>query len=153
MDSGNDKGDCASGPGFGFTVVDHGADLGLVIRGRDRAELFAMGAEALFSLITDLAGVGTSSVKTVSIETGDPASDDTLVVFLNELLYLWDTERFIPRTASVSMEDGFLRARLEGEEFDAAIHSIRREVKAVTYHQFAVAEEDGWLHATVVVDV
>jgi SHS2 domain-containing protein len=79
--------------------------------------------------------------------------DELLVVFLNELLYLWDTEKFIPRTCSVWQDGGKLEADITGETFDAGRHSIYKEVKAVTYHKFTVQQEDCHLIATVFLDI
>ena len=75
------------------------------------------------------------------------------MVFLNELLYLWDTEKFIPRTFSVVMEGGRLEADITGETFDPDKHSVYKEVKAVTYHKFTIQQEGDLLKATVFLDI
>jgi SHS2 domain-containing protein len=135
--------------GTQFRILDHEADIGLESYGKDTAELFKNTAYALFSLITDLETVTTRISHHISISN----CDEMLVVFLNELLYLWDTEKFIPRTCSVWMDGGKLEANITGETFDAGKHSIYKEVKAVTYHKFTIQQEGYHLKATVFLDI
>ena len=132
-----------------FRFLDHEADLGLEISGRDQAELFSHAGAALFSLITDPDTIEARFTRHITINNGE----EQLVVFLNELLYLWDTEKFIPRTFSVVMEAGRLEADITGETFDAGRHSIYKEVKAVTYHKFTIQREGYHLKATVFLDI
>jgi len=132
-----------------FRLLDHEADIGLEIYGRDQAELFRHAGAALFSLITDPDTVEARFTRHITINNGE----ELLVVFLNELLYLWDTEKFFPRIFSVMVEGGRLDADLTGETFDPGKHSVYKEVKAVTYHKFTIQQESDLLKATVFLDI
>ena len=132
-----------------FRLLDHEADIGLEICGRGQAELFSHAGAALFSLITDPDTIEARFTRHITINNGE----EQLVVFLNELLYLWDTEKFIPRTFSVVMEAGRLEADITGETFDPGKHSVYKEVKAVTYHKFTIQQEGDLLKATVFLDI
>jgi SHS2 domain-containing protein len=132
-----------------FRLLDHEADIGFEICGRGQTELFSHAGAALFSLITDTDTIEARFTRHITINNGE----ELLVVFLNELLYLWDTEKFIPRTFSVVMEGGRLEADITGETFDPDKHSVYKEVKAVTYHKFTIQQEGDLLKATVFLDI
>jgi SHS2 domain-containing protein len=132
-----------------FTLLEHEADIGLEICGRGQTELFSHAGAALFSLITDPDTIEAQFTRHITINNGE----EQLVVFLNELLYLWDTEKFIPRTFSVVVEGGRLEADITGETFDPGKHSVYKEVKAVTYHKFTIQQEGDLLKATVFLDI
>ncbi|OPY76587.1 MAG: hypothetical protein A4E63_00033 [Syntrophorhabdus sp. PtaU1.Bin050] len=132
-----------------YRILDHEADIGFEVYGKDEADLFVNAAMTLFSLITDLDQVETKLKREVTVSDGEVL----LVVFLNELLYVWDVERFIPKKLSVLVKNGILHADLEGEILDPQRHSVKKEIKAVTYHKFAVQEEQGMLKGRVYLDI
>jgi SHS2 domain-containing protein len=132
-----------------FTVIEHEADMGLAIYGRNLAELFMHAGAALFSLITDPETIEARFTRQITIDIEDGA----LVVFLNELLYLWDTERFISSTFSVLEKAGRFDIVMTGETFDPGKHHVYKEVKAVTYHKFAIQHENNLLKATIFLDI
>jgi SHS2 domain-containing protein len=70
---------------------------------------------------------------------------ERLVHFLDEALFLYAVERFVPGRASPT---GVL-----GEPFDPARHTAQREVKAVTYHGAKMRRGKSGLSATLVFDV
>jgi SHS2 domain-containing protein len=132
-----------------FTVIEHEADMGLEIYGKNLAELFMHAGAALFSLITDPEKTEARFTRQITVDNEDGA----LVVFLNDLLYLWDTERFIPGTFSVLEKTGRFDIVMTGETFDPGKHHVYREVKAVTYHKFAIQQENNLLKATIFLDI
>lgn len=132
-----------------YRIIDHEADTGFEVCGRTMEELFQNGVSALFSLITDTEAVRPLVEK--RIEAG--GNGELFVNFLNDILYLWDTTRFIPNAVSVRIKGQNAEGLLKGEFFDPARHAIRQEVKAVTYHKFRIVEEQEALKATVIVDV
>jgi len=132
-----------------YRIIDHEADTGFEVYGGTMEELFQNGVSALFSLITDTEAVRPLVEK--RIEAG--GNGELFVNFLNDILYLWDTTRFIPNAVSVHIKGQIAEGLLKGEFFDPDRHAIRQEVKAVTYHKFRIVEEQGALKATVIVDV
>jgi SHS2 domain-containing protein len=130
-------------------VTAHEADTGLTIYGRSYEELFTNGAYALFSLLFDLRKVRRTETKSFSISD----DRDSLIVFLNELLYLWDVHRFIPKRVTVVKDGVVLEASIEGEMFDPGRHLPRKEIKAATYHGFSVVKHDAGMEARVILDV
>ena len=88
----------------------------------------------------------------MSVEAGD--RDALLVAWLNELLYLYETQGLIGADCVIrSMTDMGLSAEVWGEAVDRARHMIVSHVKAVTYHQLYVGRTASGWEARVVVDV
>lgn len=132
-----------------YNIIDHEADVGFEVYGGTETELFENSAKALFSLITDLESVRPITEKHFEVS----GNGESLIVFLNELLYLWDAERFLPKEIVIHSEQGKLKAILKGEYFDERRHTVSGEVKAVTYHRFSLQEEEGRFKATFIVDL
>jgi SHS2 domain-containing protein len=80
--------------------------------------------------------------------------DRLIVDWLNELLYLHDVEDLLFKGFNVKSvgEDG-LKATVKGEPFQEGVHVIKTGVKAVTYHQIEVRQENGHWRAQIVIDL
>jgi SHS2 domain-containing protein len=135
-----------------YEPLSHTGDLGMLVYGRDVPELFAHAAWAMFDLMSDATLIQPRLTMTIHLEGSD--FEDLLVRWLSELLYLYDTQRFLYCTATFStLEPTRLAATVQGEPFDATRHPIDTEIKAVTYHQIAVKQADGAWHAQVIFDL
>jgi SHS2 domain-containing protein len=135
-----------------YEPLSHTGDLGMRVYGHDLPELFAHAAWAMFDLMSDATTIRPQQAVTVSLEATDLA--DLLVRWLGELLYLYDTQRFLSCAATfTTLEPTHLTATVEGEAFDPARHPIDTEIKAVTYHQIAVEPIDGRWQAQVIFDL
>jgi SHS2 domain-containing protein len=135
-----------------FEILDHTADIGLIIYGQDLRTLFEHAGEAFFYLITDLERVGQKEERRVELKR--ESLEQLMVGWLNELLYLHEVEGLLFNTFKVEAvnEDG-LKARVKGDVFKDGVHIIKTEVKAVTYHQIQVKKEGGGWRAQVIVDL
>jgi len=76
-----------------FEIIDHTADVGIIAYGTDIRQAFANAARAMFSLITELDEV--EEVIYRDIELTAPDQESLIVEWLNELIYLFDTENII----------------------------------------------------------
>ena len=132
-----------------FRIIEHEADIGLEIFGRSLQEIFIHGGVALFSLITDPDTCEARYMRKVAIDNGE----DSLVVFLNELIYLWDTEKFLPCSFSVKEEREKIEVIMTGKFLDSSKHSVKKEIKAVTYHKFSIQQQGDLLKATIFLDI
>lgn len=128
-----------------YEMFEHTADIGLRIYAASLDELFAEAGRALFSVIvTNPAAVRCVQEATLEVEPAEP--DDLLHDWLARLLFLFDTQRFIPAEYELRVHSGGVAARLQGERLDLARHQIGMEVKAVTYHELRVEETpNGWM--------
>jgi SHS2 domain-containing protein len=132
-----------------YKVLDHEADIGFEVYGHTEEELFQNAARALFSLIVDLEAIYPETERLFEVF----GNSESLIVFLNELLYLWDVERFIPKTIAITRDGINIKATLRGEILDEGQHTITGAVKAVTYHKFSILKEEEMLKATFIVDM
>lgn len=141
-------------PPAGHETIDHTADIGLRIWGRSPEELFQQAAIGMVSLLVDRERVEAREVREVAIAAASD-HEEALVSFLQELLYLYEVRRFVPREVEVVHASAAgVRARLRGEERDRMKHEIRTDIKAVTYHDLAVrceAAPDGSIRWETVV--
>lgn len=138
--------------------LDHTADAGVEIDAPSREALFAEAAIALADTLTPVEGVGSTVERVLELEA---ANDELLLVdFLNEVLFLFETEGLVFARAMVRLEGGGgalspvrLRATLHGEEYDDARHPLRSLIKAVTYHGLRVRREGERFTACVLFDL
>ena len=139
-----------------YEVFEHTADLGLRVRAERLDELFAEAGRALFSLLaTNLEAVRETQERTFEIlPTQDADLEYLLFDWLNELLYVYETERLLLSRFETTVDaDGTLRATGRGERLDRKRHDMHHEVKAITYHELKVENgPSGWL-AEVIVDI
>lgn len=138
-----------------YESVSHTADLALRVWAPTRDALFGEAARALAHAMTDPAFVESRESRPVICEADQ--IDILLHDFLAEVLFLFDARRWLVAGADVAVTPGEagwrLRASLRGEPFSPGRHPVRHVVKAVTYHQLAVAARHDRWEATVVFDI
>ena len=124
-----------------FEIINHTADVGIVAYGADMSQAFANAARALFSLITELDDV--AEVLHRDVELTAPDEEGLLVEWLNELIYLFDTENILfKRFDIIQLNNTQLKARSYGEKVDKSKHKLKTGVKAATYHMLKVDRDD-----------
>jgi SHS2 domain-containing protein len=135
-----------------YETLNHTADLGLRVFGQTCEEVFANAAYALFDLLTDLNRVRENLSYHLLLEAAD--REELLVRWLSELLFLYERPGYLFKKFSLShLDRTSLRAVARGEAFDPSRHKIKREIKAVTYHQVEVKQKDGQWEAKVIFDI
>jgi SHS2 domain-containing protein len=135
-----------------YEIFEHTADLGLRVRAATLSELMADAGRGLFAMVVDdIACVQPAVSREFHISGGDRTY--LLFDWLNELLYVCDTERLAFSQYDVQMTDDGLAATARGEPLNPSRHHLTHEIKAITYHGLRVEEtSDGWL-AEVIVDI
>ncbi len=135
-----------------YDLLDHTADLGVVVRGADLAELFARAAAVLADILYEPKHVAEKETRERVLRGAEPES--LLVLWLNELIVLRETEDFLWRRIEVALgEDLVLRASLAGETLDPGRHRPKTALKAATYHELRVRPAPGGLEAQIIFDV
>ena len=135
-----------------YQLIDHTADLGLLVTGTDPADLFVKAGMALFDILTDVAVLKGSVTQSVSVQ-GD-GWPDLMVNWLRELLYLWSGEEKLVHSIAVqALKETALTATVRYDLFIPAQHLIKSEIKAVTYHQLQVHPADRGWEARIIFDV
>jgi len=128
------------------------ADLGIRAWGPDLEGAFASAARGLACLLSDQPSHKQPVTRQIRIEAGSLQS--LLIQFLNEIIYLEDTENFLPGAVSDMAINGYsLDATLTGDTFDPEIHNINAHIKAATYHGLEIDQEDDEVIIKVIFDV
>jgi len=137
--------------------LDHPADLRMRVMAPTLEALFERSAEGLFQVITDVQRVMPMKRQTVSVSA--VSSEDLLILWLQEWLYAFHTERYVfarfhAEVLKVSERQWSCQGTGEGEPIHPERHALSsREVKAVTYHGVQIKKvKDQWM-VEVVLDV
>ncbi len=136
-----------------YEIVEHTADVGVRAHGRTPEELFAHMAAGTFSLIVPPEEVRAAEKREVRAKAD--GWERLLVAWLRELLYLFDTQHFLPISFAVRrLDPAGIEAEVSGEVLDPERHTLGKEVKAVTYCELSVRQEpDGAWSAQVILDI
>ena len=130
------------------------ADVAFEAWGADLADLLATAGEATFAVMVDLAAVPAEMSRRVRLEAPDPEA--LLFAWLEELIYRKDVDSAVFSRFAVTVTEGpplTLDATCTGAVIQQERMPMRADVKAVTYHLFAVNRgQDGW-RARVVLDI
>ncbi|MGR3320113.1 MAG: archease [Candidatus Anammoxibacter sp.] len=150
--------------GKDYELIDHTADLGILVFGNDLNHLFANAANALSDILTDKPKV--EDVKTKEIIVTGIDLEQLMINWLQEVLYYYDVYSFLFKRFDVheiitskheeeasSPTSLTIKATGFGEIFDHKRHSILTEVKAATYHQIEVKENNGKWQARIIFDL
>ncbi|UCH33390.1 MAG: archease [Armatimonadota bacterium] len=148
-------------PRYRFEVRDHAADKAATAYGRTLDELFEAAAHAMFDIAVDLSTVHAAETRDITLE--EQYGEDLLRQWLDELLFLFDTEKIVFSEFSAQVEcpqspertcrrvgefaepEGKLwrlRAAARGQRYSDAMERRGAVVKAVTYHNFALRPPD-----------
>jgi SHS2 domain-containing protein len=135
-----------------YTTIDHTADLGIQVFGADIKDLFSNAGLAMCDLIADTNH--RHGLKTYRVSAKGHDWPDLMVAWLRELLYLWAGKERLVRTIDIeSISPYIVSARVRCIRFDAGRHSIKHDIKAVTYHQIRVDQtRNGW-ESVIIFDV
>lgn len=135
-----------------YAFFDHTADIGIRASGAKLEDVFVGLARGLIELLVEDSQVGSTQTRTVTVAAPDVES--LLLAWLQELLFLFSTERFIPVAyAMESFTATALTCRVTGDAFDPAQHIQGREVKAITRHLLEVKQQAGSWCGQVIVDI
>jgi SHS2 domain-containing protein len=147
-----------------FEAIEHTADVGVNVWGRDLSALFEQAARGMCAAVCDLATVEARCVRRIeaSAEPGD--TEALLVAWLDEVNFLLQTRHEVygdARVLEVDEATGRVVGEVSGEPIDQVRHCIRTEIKGVTWHGLAIERvpEDGGdggragLRAQVIFDV
>ena len=136
-----------------YEYLEHTADMGLVVRGKNLPELLMHAAQGLFETIAVVETVD----ETVSVEihlTADSV-EELFVGWLDELIFRHETEEvFFKRAEIQQCSETEMSAIVYGEPVNFDKHAVYTEIKSVTYHQLQVVQKgDGSWFAQVIFDL
>ena len=132
-------------PAMTYRIIDHTADVGLELEAATLSGLFTAAAEGLMHLICPHCQI--KPAQSHPLQVCGENLEELLVNWLSELNYLCQVQRFLTARVRISeIQDRFLQAEVTGERSDPLRHTVRSEIKAVTYHRIEVHQEaaDKW---------
>ncbi len=133
-------------------LVEHTADTGIRVRAPDLTSLLSETVRGMFSLITDPGQVDAVQTRTVHVEGLDET--DLLINTVREALYLFSAENWLVKDFVVDANRNFkVTGRMTGETLHDGKHTLRSEIKAVTYAGGEIRETPDGLEITVIFDI
>ncbi|HNW59278.1 MAG TPA: archease [bacterium] len=127
-------------PKTGYKILNHTADVGLEIEADTLPALFAVAADGLMHLICPHCQI--KPLQSHALQVCGENLEELLVNWLSELNYLCQVQNFLTSQIHITeIHDRFLKAEVLGERCDPMRHSVRSEIKAVTYHRIEVRQE------------
>lgn len=137
-------------PERGFEFYEHTADVGIRAWGPTLDVAFAEAAKGLVANMVDVPAAKEPRERVLELDAEN--LERLLFHFLDEVLFLFQTEQFVVGDASVELSgETRLRATLTGEDHDEARHGHVHEIKAITYHDLAVRHDPP--EVSVIVDI
>src|SRR3989344_6725042 len=130
------------------------ADLAFDTYGKDLNELFTNAGMAIAEASANPKTV--KAVLTKKILLKEPTIEKLLFSFLEELIFLKDSEPMVFKEISATVTDGkqcTMKATVIGDHIKQDEQELRMDIKAVTMHLFEVKKEKNGLKARVVVDI
>lgn len=132
----------------GFEEIEHTADTSIRVWAPDLPKLFEEAARGMNSVTGTLLYNKNRRKHTVFLTARELES--LLVMFLEEILFLNESENLGFDHYSIEIKEGFfLTAQLEG----AKIREKKKEIKAVTFHNMVIAETNSGYEVVIVFDV
>jgi SHS2 domain-containing protein len=132
-----------------YRFIDHTADIAVEVYGKNEAELIENAGYAFYEAFVAAENLSSDIEKNVEVSADD--FEMLLYKWLNELLYLFDTEFFAAREIAVDADEKKASGTLRGGKFTAEM--VKVEPKAITMHKFKVDRGDEGLKAFIVIDI
>jgi len=132
-------------------TLDMSGDAGLKIKGSSLEEVFANAASGMSGLITDMRDIASTEERESSLKSD--SLEDLLILWLNELIFLFDRDGFIGKSFNVNLEGNTLTAKISGGIFDPSLNEKRLLLKAATYHRLSLKKMKSLWEAVVVFDI
>ncbi|MEN3043591.1 MAG: archease [Candidatus Hydrothermales bacterium] len=131
--------------------IDHTADIGFIVRAKSLDNLIEKSSLLLSSTMIDLNSVEIKEKKNIEIKI----EDESLIIIdvLRELLYFFETEGFIWKDIKVFTKNRKVFLELKGEKFESKKHKLKKDVKAITYHDYYLVKKGNFYETRFIFDV
>ncbi len=138
-----------------FEYFDTTADIGIKTKSNSINEAYKNAALATLNIITDINKIKSKITKEIQIESEDEYG--LLYDWITELLILLDSERYIASEYEIDIkkenENYILKATIIGDYYNTDIYNYKTEVKAITYHQMEIKQENSEYTIKFIVDL
>ncbi len=131
-----------------FVEIEHTADWSIRVRGATLPELFVNAATGMYSLMADISTITPTTERTIEASSVD--TEALLVKWLNELLYHTEMSgEVFCAFAIVSFEP----VRLVSTAKAGRGIELKKQVKAVTFHNMQIVSGENGYKVIIVFDV
>ena len=134
-----------------YRFVEHTADIAIEVTGDDLKSLFLNCGYALFDVLYQKKSV--TGAKKYRIKAVGDNNEELLINFLRELFFKFAIYKVVlSEITEITLADNEISATVIGEDYNAKKHKTNLEIKAVTYHNVKIEEENGKLKVVIVLD-
>ena len=139
-----------------FQFLDHTADVKVEVMGRTYEETFEVAGQVITELITDISKVDAKEKRAIAVTGEDLYA--LLYEWLEALIVLFGAEglifsRFKVFKIEQKNNEWHLAGEVWGETFDLDIHPQGTEIKAITYSEMEIQEEESKVRLQFVFDI
>ncbi len=135
-----------------YEVFEHTADIGIHAFGETFSELFIHAAQGMESLMVEPEQVHTVTSRAIHVEGHDSIS--LLIAWLNEFIFLFDTEYLLFRDFTIeALSETSLSGQASGEVYDGQRHELSSAIKAVTWHEASIIHIENGYQARIIFDL
>ncbi len=135
-----------------YKLIEHTADLGINVRGDSTDSLFINSASAMFDLIAGIEFI--KPVKAVKVAADAKDIDELLKNWLSELLYFFNVKNTLFSGFEIEkLSDESIISIAKGENIDKNRHNLKREIKAVTFHNLGIRRQGDNFSTDIIFDV
>ncbi len=132
----------------GFKELEHTADWAIRVWAPDLPILFVKAAEGMNSLSEIQLEEGKREKRFVSFESSE--LETLLVMFLEEILFLGEHQGIGFDRFEVKISEGY---SLSSKFYGTKIVKIKKEIKAVTFHNLKISQTESGYEVMIVFDV
>jgi SHS2 domain-containing protein len=133
-----------------YRFLAHTADLRAGVSGTDLAAIYQAAADLVRETLVGGSAVAAGEERRFAVAGADDA--ERFFRFVRELLYLYDSEGFLPARVRAAPGAGG-EATVAGERFDPARHAAERQVKALTRHGYRFERTPAGYEAELLFDL
>jgi SHS2 domain-containing protein len=131
-----------------YEFLEHTADIKIRVNGAVENILYENAVLAISEYLSDEKKIESRKTKTISVSGTDKKS--LLYNFIEEILFLIDSNNFVPAKASVILRGNNLKADISGDDSN---NYHLQQIKAPTYAEMEIKKNKlGW-YAQFVLDV
>lgn len=139
-----------------YDYLPHMSDIYIAAYGSTLNEAFENAAEAMFNIITDISKIHPIGMFKICVNGIDEYN--LLYNWLEELLFLFDTNRFVFskfKVYRIEKENSsyILEGEVYGEPFNPAVHKRGREIKSPTYSLMEISQSNSIYVVKFVLDI
>jgi len=136
--------------------LDHTADIQFHSWGPTLKQAFEQVIVCMFGYMTELDKVEIDETKTIEIEAEGHDMESLLYGYMNEFLFNFSTEFMISKEVQIvefDRENLKIKAIGKGERFNKKKHGQGTEIKAITYSNMQIHENEDRSEIYVIVDI